>query len=184
VIVYVVAIFGGQRLMRRREAFDLKYTLAYWNLFLSIFSFIGMARVVPHFLYLMHSRGFHKVACGHPEPLYGNAAVGFWIQAFVLSKLVELVDTAFIVLRKRPLMFLHWYHHVTVLLFTWFCYTNENPGIIFVAMNYSVHAVMYGYYFLEGLKMRPAWLRPQVSGLFPLHQWRSHTSLLPTEVTE
>ncbi len=22
------------------------------------------------------------------------------------------------------------YHHVTVLLFTWFCYTNENPGIV------------------------------------------------------
>jgi len=40
------------------------------------------------------------------------------------------------------------YHHVTVLLFTWFCYTHENPGIIFVAMNYSVHAIMYGYYFL------------------------------------
>lgn len=32
---------------------------------------------------------------------------------------------------------------MTVLLFTWFCYTNENPGIIFVAMNYSVHAIMY-----------------------------------------
>lgn len=37
---------------------------------------------------------------------------------------------------------------MTVLLFTWFCYTKENPGIIFVAMNYSVHAIMYGYYFL------------------------------------
>ncbi len=37
---------------------------------------------------------------------------------------------------------------MTVLLFTWFCYTHENPGIIFVAMNYTVHAVMYGYYYL------------------------------------
>jgi hypothetical protein len=48
------------------------------------------------------------VACGAPEPLYGNAAVGFWVQAFILSKIFELVDTAFIVLRKRPLVFLHW----------------------------------------------------------------------------
>jgi hypothetical protein len=31
---------------------------------------------------------------------------------------------------------------VTVLLFTWFTYSHENPGIIFIAMNYSVHAVM------------------------------------------
>lgn len=51
---------------------------------------------------------------------------------------------------------------------SWPCccsYTFENPGIIFVAMNYSVHTVMYGYYFLEAFKMRPAWLKPQVGRL-------------------
>ena len=45
---------------------------------------------------------------------------------------------------------------MTVLLFTWFCYTHENPGIIFVAMNYSVHAIMYSYYFM----VRPPSLPP------------------------
>lgn len=54
------------------------------------------------------------------------------------------------------------YHHVTVLLFTWFCYTQENPGIVFVAMNYTVHAVMYGYYYLMAVSARPKWLKPQV----------------------
>lgn len=130
--------------MKKREAFDLKWPLAYWNLLLAVFSLIGAIRVVPHLIYLTATQGLGVVACGAPEPLYGNAAVGFWVQAFILSKLFELIDTVFIVLRKKPLNFLHWYHHVTVLLFTWFCYTNENPGIIFVAMNYSVHAVMYG----------------------------------------
>ena len=51
---------------------------------------------------------------------------------------------------------------MTVLLFTWFCYTNENPGIIFVAMNYSVHAIMYGYYYLMAVGAKPKWLKPQV----------------------
>lgn len=49
------------------------------------------------------------------------------------------------------------YHHVTVLLFTWFTYSNENPGIIFIAMNYSVHAVMYLYYYLAIIKAVPKW---------------------------
>jgi len=49
------------------------------------------------------------------------------------------------------------YHHVTVLLFTWFTYSNENPGIIFIAMNYSVHAVMYSYYWLAIVKKVPDW---------------------------
>jgi hypothetical protein len=162
-------------------------------------SFAGMVRVVPHFLYLFHSRGHHDVVCGAPEPMYGNAAVGFWVQAFVLSKLFELIDTAFIVLRKRPLNFLHWYHHVTVLLFTWFCYVYENPGITFIAMNYSVHAVMYGeslpppqskgkkgrcltclgacgvcggtgYYYLMAVQMRPSWLKPQFITVMQISQ--------------
>lgn len=41
------------------------------------------------------------------------------LQMFVFSKVPELGDTVFIILRKRPLIFLHWYHHVTVLLYTW-----------------------------------------------------------------
>lgn len=46
---------------------------------------------------------------------------------------------------------------MTVLLFTWFTYSNENPGIIFIAMNYSVHAVMYTYYWLAIVKRVPDW---------------------------
>jgi hypothetical protein len=33
---------------------------------------------------------------------------GFWALMFVLSKVPELGDTIFIVLRKQPLIFLHW----------------------------------------------------------------------------
>lgn len=108
VVLYVAGIFGGQKLMEKRQAFDLKWPLAYWNLLLSVFSIVGALRVVPHLAYLLATQGPPVVACGAPEPLYGNAAVGFWVQAFILSKIFELIDTAFIVLRKRPLVFLHW----------------------------------------------------------------------------
>ncbi len=51
----------------------------------------------------------------------------------------------------------------------------ENPGIIFIAMNYSVHAVMYTYYWLAIIKkVRPPVLSSQSSsGHRP-----SHSSLL------
>jgi hypothetical protein len=76
----------------------------------------------------------------------------------VASKIPELMDTVFIVLRKRPLIFLHWYHHVTVLLFCWSAYsTMAGSGLYFVAMNFSVHALMYGYYCLQALKLCPKW---------------------------
>ena len=35
-------------------------------------------------------------------------------EKFAISKLVEYGDTVFLVLRKRPVTFLHWFHHTTV----------------------------------------------------------------------
>eukprot|EP00428_Durinskia_dybowskii_P064513 CAMPEP_0170386136 /NCGR_PEP_ID=MMETSP0117_2-20130122/16876_1 /TAXON_ID=400756 /ORGANISM="Durinskia baltica, Strain CSIRO CS-38" /LENGTH=142 /DNA_ID=CAMNT_0010641943 /DNA_START=456 /DNA_END=884 /DNA_ORIENTATION=- len=64
----------------------------------------------------------------------------------------------FIVLRRKPLIFLHWYHHVTVLLFCWSSFaTAAGSGLYFVAMNYSVHAIMYGYYCMQSLDSVPKW---------------------------
>lgn len=70
----------------------------------------------------------------------------------------ELLDTVFVVLKKRNLIFLHWYHHVTVLLYCWHAYVNRSStGLYFCAMNYAVHALMYFYYYLAAIGMRPSW---------------------------
>ena len=53
----------------------------------------------------------------------------------------------FIVLRKQNLLFLHWYHHITVLLFTWYSYGEHiSTGRWYINMNYLVHSLMYSYY--------------------------------------
>ena len=67
------------------------------------------------------------------------------------------MDTLFLVLRKKKVGFLHWYHHITVSLFCWHAYVTQSNGLIFVAMNYSVHAVMYFYYLLTALGYKPFW---------------------------
>ncbi|CAL8097229.1 unnamed protein product [Orchesella dallaii] len=72
-----------------------------------------------------------------------------------MSKSVELGDTVFIVLRKQPLRFLHWYHHVTVFIYTWVTYEDYEPSLRwFMTMNMFVHAVMYTYYALKAMKIR------------------------------
>lgn len=64
-------------------------------------------------------------------------------------------DTVFIVLRKQKLIFLHWYHHITVLLYSWYSYKDMVAGGgWFMTMNYSVHALMYSYYAARAAGLR------------------------------
>jgi len=84
----------------------------------------------------------------------------FWAYTFVISKAYELGDTVFIVLRKQPLIFLHWYHHITVMIYVWYSYTDHTgPGRWFCMMNYTVHSFMYSYYTVRAMRFRtPRWV--------------------------
>lgn len=156
---YGFAIVAGQQYMRDRPAWNWRTTLALWNLSLSIFSFMGAIRVIPILIHNLMTKNIRDNMCNDAEVSYGSGSTGLWVQMFVLSKIPELFDTFFIVIHKKPLIFLHWYHHITVLLYCWYAYAYRCPyGLFFCAMNYSVHAIMYGYYFLMAVKLKPKWL--------------------------
>nr|XP_027205431.1 elongation of fatty acids protein 1-like [Dermatophagoides pteronyssinus] len=157
--IYLLALYFGTQFMQRRKAFNnLNGLLKYWNLTLAIFSFIGCTRILPYLLYYMYRRDTKCLLCVPPQFTYGRAAPGLWTAIFVYSKYLELFDTAFIVLRKKPLSFLHWYHHATVLVFTWLAYVRAMPaGVFFVSMNYFVHSCMYFYYYLASCGRKPQW---------------------------
>lgn len=109
--------------------------------------------------------------CINPEKTYGYGSTSLWIILFVFSKFAELIDTVFIVAHKKPLMLLHWYHHMSVLLWSWYALISRTPSsIIFLSMNASVHTLMYGYYFLMTIKMKPKWLKPKVITIVQLVQ--------------
>ena len=86
--------------------------------------------------------------------------LGYWGYIFALSKLVEFGDTFFIVLRKQPLIFLHWYHHIVTFLYTWLAYVEEAEyGKMFALLNLIVHSFMYTYYTFKAMGYRlPKWL--------------------------
>lgn len=162
---YVTAIFAVQRYMEGRPRFSLTRSLAAWNALLAAFSIVGTVRCWPEVRHLIANYGLYHSVCA--IRYMKNEVIAFWAAAFVLSKVAEFGDTAFIVLRKQPLTLLHWYHHVTVMVYVWFSYVEATaPGLWFAFVNYAVHAVMYTYYAFRSLKYRPPqWLKMLVTVL-------------------
>lgn len=160
--IYVVLVFTGQWLMKNRQAFSLRMPLIMWNLGLAVFSIVGAIRTIPE---LVDSVLFHGVVHSICNPRFFYGTTGFWAYAFTASKVIELGDTAFIVLRRQPLIFLHWYHHVTVLIYCFYSYPEHvSSGRWYMVMNYCVHSVMYSYFALRALRVRvPALIRKSVT---------------------
>jgi elongation of very long chain fatty acids protein 6 len=162
--------FGGKD-GKGHPQWQFRCSLAAWNLFLATFSVIGMLRTGPQLVHNLVTYSIQDNLCLDPLSTYGSGSTGLWVQLFILSKFPELFDTFFIVVHKKPLIFLHWYHHVTVLLYCWHSYvTTSPPGIFFVVMNYSVHAVMYFYYFLMAVRMKPKWFPAAIVTVFQISQ--------------
>lgn len=155
---YLLCIYFGKKYMQNKIPYNLKYELALWNASLSIFSFIGSIRTTPYLLFMIFHNNFDHSICDNSWQV---GPINLWIQLFVLSKIPELFDTFFIIARKKPLIFLHWYHHVTVLLYCWYSYSIlATQSLYFISMNYTVHSVMYAYYCLMSLKIKPKWISP------------------------
>lgn len=145
--LYFFAIHYGVKLMNKRERFTLRRELFCWNLSLAIFSIIGAVRTVPELLSTLQNHGVHYTICVPPSL---DGFYGLWVIFFIHSKVLELGDTMFIIARKQSLIFLHWYHHMTVLFCVFFTITRPLSTLRwYVTTNYTVHAIMYSYYSLK-----------------------------------
>jgi hypothetical protein len=87
--------------------------------------------------------------------MHGKAMM-FWAWTFYLSKMYEFVDTWILVLRKIKPSFLQVYHHCGAVLLMWVGLRTRNPTIwLFVVLNSFIHTIMYSYYALTSLGIRP-----------------------------
>lgn len=92
---------------------------------------------------------------------HGTRAVGpvfFWSYVYYLSKFYELLDTVILIFKKRPLSFLHVFHHATVIFMCFFWLQDtQSLQIIALLTNTAVHVIMYTYYFLCSINCPPPW---------------------------
>ncbi|CAO3576623.1 unnamed protein product [Absidia cylindrospora] len=146
--LYFLVIFGGQYLLKRLPAFKpqvLKLPFQIHNALLTIVSGALLMLVVEQTLPKYHANGFFHTICkadawDQKSELiyYMNYLVKYW----------ELLDTVFLVLKKKKLEFLHYFHHSMTMVL---CYTQlggKTPvSWVPIALNLSVHVLMYYYYF-------------------------------------
>lgn len=159
-VLYIGMVHVGPMVMTwiygpdEKKAMSLKGPLAAWNLLLCLFSLYGAIRCVPVLYANLMSGGFFGTICG-PAVSWCEGTAGMWTFYFIVSKVPELVDTIFLVLRRKPIEFLHWYHHFTVMLFCWLAGANViMPGLWFSSMNLCVHSIMYFYYFCMAVDIK------------------------------
>ncbi len=166
VAVYVVMVHVGGPLIKKVRAKQAESDAAFWlpllkawNLFLawgSLLMLLGMLyctalRVTPVFRAETKPFSLVELARAWLVDEYVKSWEGasfLWVTVFVYSKYFELFDTFLLVVRQKPVSFLHWYHHVSVLLFSWLALASRfTPGFTFGIINATVHTIMYWYYY-------------------------------------
>uniref|UniRef100_A0A6G1SJG0 Elongation of very long chain fatty acids protein n=1 Tax=Aceria tosichella TaxID=561515 RepID=A0A6G1SJG0_9ACAR len=139
----------GPKLMSKHEPFKLNKILLFYNLAMAganLWLFIqGL---------LVSNYGLDTLGCGKfGGDIRKSPRRGIFLgYLFFLTKLIELLDTVFFVLRKKKeqVTFLHVFHHSIVPIFCWIGIklAPGGPNGFFPLVNSFIHVIMYSYYAL------------------------------------
>ncbi|BES94906.1 elongation of very long chain fatty acids protein [Nesidiocoris tenuis] len=144
----------GPDLMKDREPFQLRRSMIVYNAIQVVTNGWIVYTAVVH---IWMNPAFNWV-CQGPDPTGDmHYLVVHLSYLYYLTKIVDLTDTIFMVLRKkdRQISFLHRYHHVMMCLGSWIglCFIGSGSQLaLFGTLNCFVHTVMYSYYLLTILK--------------------------------
>lgn len=157
-VLYLFMVFVGRKWMDSRNEFKIKPYIFTYNLYQCLLNVWCVAGAC-------HEVATNPIFTG----IWGNYSVkgpasfriSFLIWVHYNNKYVELLDTVWMVLRKKnnQISFLHCYHHV-LLIWAWFlvCKIDTGGDCYFGAtVNSFIHIIMYGYYTMALLGISCPW---------------------------
>lgn len=157
-IGYLCMVYFGQKYMATREEFKIKPYIFTYNLYQCILNIWCVAAMI----YEVYSNPIFPSMWGNVSvPGAPSFRISFLVWVHYNNKFVELLDTVWMVLRKKneQVSFLHCYHHI-LLIWSWFmvCKVQLGGDTYFGAtVNSFIHIIMYGYYTLALLGIPCPW---------------------------
>jgi len=99
----------------------------------------------------VHKGGWEVLVCDSNK-YQQSGDLYFWYYIFFLSKFYEFIDTYILILRQKPVTFLHSFHHFITAFLCWAGLSSELAvQWIIIVINGSVHVLMYYYYLAQTL---------------------------------
>jgi hypothetical protein len=145
IVVYLATIFGIQEYQKNRPALKLTTLFQAHNIILTAGSGLLLLLVIESSLPIFWKHGLFYSLCDEGA---WTSRLQFYYMINYYYKYLELFDTVFLVLKKKPLQFLHVYHHSATCLL---CYVQLNGKTSMswtvIILNLSVHVIMYYYYY-------------------------------------
>jgi len=150
VTLYYSFVYFGKKYMQNRKEFNIPSWIMFaYNMglvFLSIYMFYELITGIYEANY--------NFACDDYRSPTSKAdykiSSALWL--YFVSKAIELMDTVFMILRKRfnQVTFLHVFHHSTMLIIWWIVMTWVPNGQCFFGATFNsfIHILMYLYYAL------------------------------------
>ena len=147
--LYTAVVLGTHKWMRNRPPVQFgPYVLPTWNALFAITNLLVFVKVAPARLSVLWNQGIAHSSChfySHVGP------VAFWNCVYFFSKFVWLIDTMFIVLRKKTLTSFRFFHHISALVYTWYMFS-ERQGMTWLTFpNALTTTVFYGIPMLTSL---------------------------------
>jgi len=159
VTLYLATIVSLREFMKNREKLELKVIVPLHNFFLSALSLIMLSGVLYQIGRIVFTSDHivNDLFCDTDRRMAsGNQT--YWFYLFYLSKFYELFDTVIIVLKKRPIIFLHVYHHIITIVLVYVMLVGEVAARwLPTVANAGVHVPMYYYYAISSMGMTVWW---------------------------
>lgn len=152
---------AGPQFMKQRQAYEMKFLIRTYNILMSAINMYIFYRVA-----VLTRFGLNYFGCKQVGRTREDNELVTMAFLYFATKIVELLDTVFFVLRKKynQASNLHVFHHAYIAVCVWI-YFKTAPGgssVLFPFLNVGVHTIMYGYYFLatfESMRSMLWWKR-------------------------